>query len=159
MVQKQKIINNKSKYGYNSRFSKNNIGYNTREFNDDSNKDNKNIKFKRFKEEEIGDNKEEDIKKPLFYNSKIQGYQETPKFIRLEDFIKFDHLKEDINELVKETYLNLKQKINKNLEEQYGSLNINAKTYIPKKKFLHDNNPAGNNVNYGQNFVNNNAFQ
>jgi len=63
--------------------------------------------------------------------------------------------------MVKETYLNLKSKINKNLEEQYGSLNINAKTYIPKKKMLLDNNNnmMANNINYGQNYVNNNIFQ
>ena len=156
-----KFYNKNKNYGYNSRFNKNNLGYSTREFNDDKKRDNKNTKFRRFKEEEFGDKKdEEDIKKPLFYNSKIQGIQETPHYIKLEDYIKFDHLKEDINEMVKETYLNLKSKINKNLEEQYGSLNINAKTYIPKKKMLLDNNNnmMANNTNYGQNYVNNNIF-
>ena len=83
--------------------------------------------------------------------------QETPKIIKIENFIKFDHLKEDINEIVKETYLNLKNKINKSLEEQYGSLNINANVYIPKKKLLQENNVIGNNnINYGNNFINNN---
>ena len=28
--------------------------------------------------------------------------------------------------------------MNNNLEEQYGSLNINAKTYVPKKKKQND---------------------
>ena len=149
-----KYYNNK-KYGYNSRYNKNNVGYNTREFNEEKKAENKNNKFRRFKEEEIGDkNEEEDIKKPLFYNSKIQRNEEMPmpqnNFVKIEDFIKFENLKEDINNIVKETYLDLKAKINKDLEEQYGSLNINAKTYIPKKKIL------GENYNYGQNFVNNN---
>ena len=157
-----KFYNKNKNYGYNSRFNKNNLGYSTREFNDDKKRDNKNTKFRRFKEEELGDKKEEeDIKKPLFYNSKIQGIQETPHYIKLEDYIKFDHLKEDINAMVKETYLTLKSKINKNLEEQYGSLNINAKTYIPKKKMLlenNNNNMMQNNINYGQNYVNNNIF-
>jgi hypothetical protein len=152
-----KFYNNNKKYGYNSRYNKNNLGYNTREFNDDKKRENKNNKFRRFKEEELGDKKEEeDIKKPLFYNSKIQGTQETPHIIKIENFIKFDHLKEDINEIVKETYLNLKTKINKSLEEQYGSLNINADVYIPKKKLLQENNVIGNNINYGNNFINNN---
>ena len=149
-----KYYNNK-KYGYNSRYYKNNVSYNTREFNEEKKAENKNNKFRRFKEEEVGDkNEEEDIKKPLFYNSKIQRNEEMPmpqnNFVKIEDFIKFENLKEDINNIVKETYLDLKAKINKDLEEQYGSLNINAKTYIPKKKIL------GENYNYGQNFVNNN---
>ena len=111
-----KFYNNNKKFGYNSRYNKNNLGYNTREFNDDKKRENKNNKFRRFKEEELSDKKEEeDIKKPLFYNSKIQGMQETPKIIKIENFIKLDHLKEDINEIVKETYLNLKYKINKSL--------------------------------------------
>ena len=166
-----RFYNNNKKYGYNPRFNKNNLGYSTREFNEDKKRENKDNKFRRFKEEELDYKKEEeDIKKPLFYNSKIQRNQEAPRFIKIEDFIKFDHIKEDINEIVKESYLNLKAKINKSLEEQYGSLNINAKTYIPKKKMLHDNNNndnnnnydnnflMANNINYGQNYVNNNIF-
>ena len=48
--------------------------------------------------------------------------------------------------------MELKAQIDKDLEEQYGSLNINAKTYVPKKKIL------GNNMNnYGPNFINNNS--
>ena len=145
-----KYYNNK-KYGYNSRYNKNTVSYNTREFNEEKKAENKNNKFRRFKEEEVGEkNEEEDIKKPLFYNSKIQRNQEMPNVVKIEDFIKFENLKEDINNIVKETYLDLKAKISKDLEEQYGSLNINAKTYIPKKKML------GENYNYGQNFVNNN---
>ena len=69
-------------------------------------------------------------------------------FIKIEDFVNVESLKEDINKIVKDTYLELKAEINKDLEEQYGSLNINAKTYVPKKKILSNN--------YGQNFINNN---
>ena len=45
--------------------------------------------------------------------------------------------------------------MNNNIEEQYGSLNINAKTYVPKKKKLQENN-MNNNFNYEQNIMNNN---
>ena len=134
--------------------------YSTREFNDDSNKNNKNIKYRKF-EEDAPANEEENIQKPLFFNSKIQNTQNMNQiqYIKIEDFIEVDNLKEVINKIVKETYSNLKSKIKKNLEEQYGSLNINAKTYIPKKKLLQENNFGGNMNNYGQSFVNNNIFQ
>ena len=147
-----KYYNNNKKYGYNKQYNKNNSGYSNREFYDEK-KQEKNIhKFRRFEEELTDKNEEEDIKKPLFYNSKkIPGTQDIPvqnKFIKIEDFINVENLKEDINQIVKDTYLELKAEINKDLEEQYGSLNINAKTYVPKKKMM------GN--NYGQNFINNN---
>ena len=141
-----KYYNSNKKYGFNRQYNKNNSGFGNREYPDDKKSENKNNRFRRFKEEEVTDkNEEEDIKKPLFYNSKIQGTQD---FIKIEEFINVENLKEDINQIVKDTYLELKAEINKDLEEQYGSLNINAKTYIPKKKIL------GN--NYGQNFINNN---
>ena len=59
---------------------------------------------------------------------------------------------------MKDTYINLKNKVNNNIEEQYGSLNINAKTYVPKKKKLQENNinNMNNNFNYEQNIMNNN---
>ena len=151
-----KYYNNNKKYNYSQRYNKNNSGYNTKEYNEDKKSENKKNKYWRFKEEELPDKKEEeDIKKPLFYNSKIQGPQEIPpqiENIKIEDFIDVSNLKEEINKIVKETYMELKTQIDKDLEEQYGSLNINAKTYIPKKKIL------GNNLNnYGQNFINNNS--
>jgi len=40
-----------------------------------------------------------------------------------------------------------------NIEEQYGLLNINAQTYVPKKKKIRDNNM--NNNNYESNNINN----
>ena len=168
MIKKNKYYNNNKKYGYNNKYknndyNKNKVPYNTREFNDGSNK---NIKYRKFDEgEELPEKEEEDIKKPLFYNSKIQDsqnmFQNQIQYIKIEDFIQVDNLKEEINNIVKETYLNLKSKIKKSLEEQYGSLNINAKTYVPKRKILKDNNFGGNNNinNYGQNYVNNNIFQ
>ena len=146
-----KYYNSNKKYGFNRQYNKNNSGFNSREYNDDKKSENKSNRFRRFKEEELPDKKEEDIKKPLFYNSKIPGTQDIPvqnQFIKIEDFINVENLKEDINQIVKDTYLELKAEINKDLEEQYGSLNINAKTYVPKKKIL--------NNNYGQNFINNN---
>ena len=44
--------------------------------------------------------------------------------------------------------------MNNNIEEQYGSLNINAETYIPKKRKLNNMN---NNINYESNAINNNT--
>ena len=151
-----KYYNSNKKYNYNQKYNKNYSGYNSKEYNDDKKPENKNNKFRRFKEEELSDKgEEEDIKKPQFYNSKIQGAQDIPpqiKNIKIEDFIDVSNLKEEINKIVKETYMELKAQIDKDLEEQYGSLNINAKTYVPKKKIL------GNNMNnYGPNFINNNS--
>ena len=34
-------VNNNKKYGYNPRFNKNNLGYSTREFNEDKKRENK----------------------------------------------------------------------------------------------------------------------
>ena len=58
---------------------------------------------------------------------------------------------------MKETYANLKSKINKNIEEQYGTLNINAKTYIPRRKILNESNPSNNDINFNHpNYLSNN---
>ena len=73
----------------------------------------------------------------------------------------------NINKIVKETYISLKSKVAKNIEEQYGTLNINAQTYVPKKKMLNLNNinninnmnnmnNMNNNINYGPGIINNN---
>ena len=135
---------------------------------------NKNNKYKkRFgkeEEEEINEKKEEEnISKPLFYNSKINNNKieevkvNQQKYIKTEEFIQIENLVNNINKIVRDTYLSLKTKLNKNIEEQYGSLNINAKTYVPKRKILKDNNMNNNDINYGQNnnnympnFINNN---
>ena len=57
--------------------------------------------------------------------------QNQIQYIKIEDFIEVDNLKEEINKIVKETYSNLKSKIKKNLEEQYGSLNYFLYLLIP----------------------------
>lgn len=157
---------------YNSRYkndyntNKKVISYSTREFIDDDKKYNNNNKnsyynskqkFRDFgKEEEIKEKTEEAISKPQFYNSKIgnnKNTQEAPiiqrKFIKIVDFIQVENMINNINKIVKDTYSNLKDKTNKNIEEQYGSLNINAQTYIPKKKILNEHNIMNNNINYG----------
>ena len=66
---------------------------------------------------------------------------------------------DNINIIVKDTYKNLKSMLNNKIEEEYGSLNINAETYVPKNKLLRNkmlNN--NNNYNYGPNYINNNNF-
>ena len=87
------------------------------------------------------------------------------KFIKTEEFIKIENIDEIIKKIVKDTYTSLKGMLNKNLEEEYGMLNINAATYIPRSKLLRNNIPnnmanniPNNNMNYGGNFVNNNDF-
>ena len=160
--------NNRFKNDYNFR---NTLSYSTREFNDDDKKTNNNNKNNKFKSEYKYNNKEEDVKekteenisKPTFYNSKINNNtQEQPiiqqKYIKTEDFIQIENLVNNINKIVKDTYINLKNKMNNNIEEQYGSLNINAKTYVPKKKKLQESNinNMNNNFNYEQNIMNNN---
>ena len=176
------------KYGYNNSKYKNNdynyrntLSYSTRGFYDDDKKiNNKNSKykneFKRFgkEEEELNEKSEkEKIPRPSFYNSKINNnkVEETPvappviqqKYIKTEDFIQIENLDNNINKIVRDTYINLKTKLNKNIDEQYGMLNINAKSYVPRRKILRENDMINNNINYGQNdanygpnFVNNN---
>ena len=149
-----KYYGKKNYNNYNSRFKndynfRNTLSYITREFNDDNKKiNNKNNKFKsefKYNKDEYEKEEEENISKPTFYNSKINNnanLQEVPtnepKYIKIEDFIQIENLVNNINKIVRDTYINLKSKMNNNLEEQYGSLNINAKTYVPKKKKQND---------------------
>jgi len=163
------------KYNYSSRYknndysgNKNTPSYSTREFIDDDKKyNNRNNKYKKeykgfteAEEEEIKEKNDEVISKPQFFNSKIGNNEETQvsqqKYIKTGDFILTDNLVNAINKIVKDTYINLKKKISKNIEDQYGSLNINAQTYIPKKKKLKENNIINNNLNYEPGFDNNN---
>jgi hypothetical protein len=117
---------------------------------------------------------EEKLTKPRFYNSKINTnnnninnninkIEEAPidkiKYIKIEDFIQIENLVDNINIIVRDTYKNLKSMLNNKIEEEYGSLNINAETYVPKNKLLRNkmlNN--NNNYNYGPNYINNNNF-
>lgn len=152
-----------SRYKNDYNVNKKAISYSTREFIDDDKKfNNKNNyynskqKYRDFgQEEEVKEKTEEVISKPQFYNSKIgnnknaQEVQNQRKYIKIADFIQIENMINNINKIVKDTYSNLKDKPNKNIEEQYGSLNINAQTYIPKKKILNDNNITNNNINYG----------
>ena len=146
------------------------VPYRTREFNDNKNNNYKN-NFKKFeKEEEIQDKEEEKLTKPIFYNSKINNnnkiIEEAPieqvKSIKIEDFIQIENLVDNINIIVRDTYKNLKSMLNNKIEEEYGSLNINAETYVPKNKLLRNkmlnNNNNNNNYNYGPNYINNNNF-
>ena len=171
------------KYNYSSRYkngdyntNKNGLSYSTREFIDDGKKySNKNNKYKSdyknfTKEEEIEEKSDDVLSKPQFFNSKIGNTQEAPinqqKYIKTGDFILIDNLINNINKIVKDTYISLKSKVAKNIEEQYGTLNINAQTYVPKKKMLNLNNinninnmnnmNNNNNINYGPGIVNNN---
>jgi len=140
---------------YNSKYKHGDTpSYNTREFVDD----NKKYKEKKI-EKELKDENEENISKPSFYNSKINNNDTPPqnenKYIKTEDFIQTENLVDNIHEIVKEIYTNLKSKISKNLDEEYGKLNINAKIYVPKNKILKDNEENNNNtINSGINAPN-----
>ena len=167
------------KYNYSFRYkngdyntNKNGLSYSTREFIDDGKKySNKNSKYKSeyknfTKEEEIEEQSDNVLSKPQFFNSKRDNIQEAPiiqqKYIKTGDFILTDNLINNINKIVRDTYINLKNKVAKNIEEQYGTLNINAQTYVPKKKMLNVNNinninnMTNNNINYGPGIINNN---
>jgi len=161
------------KYNYNSKYknndyntNKNTLSYSTREFIEDEKKyNNKNNRYKSdYKsfnlEEEIKEKNDEVLSKPQFFNSKIGNNEVTQinqqKYIKTKDFIQIDNLINSINNIVKDTYINLKNKISKDIEDQYGSLNINAQTYIPKKKKLIENNITNNNMKHGPGISNNN---
>ena len=103
--------------------------------------------------------KQKIISKPTFYNSKINNNSNIiensinqQKYIKTEDFLYLENLVNNINKIVRDTYISLKNKMN-NIEEQYGLLNINAQTYVPKKKKIRNNNM--NNNNYESNNINN----
>ena len=51
-------------------------------------------------------------------------------------FQKKKNIDDNIKEIIKETLIIFRSDIQKNLEEEYGTLNINAKNYVPKKKFM-----------------------
>ena len=80
-----------------------------------------------------------------------------PEKVKIEDFIKIENLVENINEIVKNTYISLKSEVSKNILDQYGSLNINAEIYVPKNKILNNNmtNINNDNFNYHSNYENN----
>ena len=168
-----------NKYKNNDSNLRSTVSYSTRQFNDDNkNFGNKNYKYKNEykkyeKEEEINEKdkevskEEENIAKPSFYNSKknYNNIDEVPKplsppikkgkFLKTEEFIKMENIEEIINKIVKDSYTRLKSMLNKNLEEEYGSLNINAATYVPKSKMLRNHLINNNIINYGGNYVNN----
>ena len=112
------------------RFKNNTITYSTREFNEDENRSSKN------KNTEKEENEEENIAKPLFYNSKKDENKIEKKYIITDDFLETRNIDNNIKEIIRETLLSFRSEIKKNLEEEYGTLNINAKNYVPKKKFM-----------------------
>ena len=102
---------------------------------------------------------EENIEKPIFYNSKknnneeeIKANNEEPKkknYILIKNIIKLENIKETILAKKNEQTQIVKEEIEKNLEKEYGSLNINANIYIPKRKdkMMIENIPKLNFIN------------
>ena len=121
---------------------------------------------------------EENIKKPIFYNSKKPSNEEEKKeiielknekkeneneennknniqekedeyekekkdiekqnknYLSLENILQLDKINELILAKKNEQIQIVKDKISKNLEKEYGTLNINANVYIPKRKVM-----------------------
>ena len=88
---------------------------------------------------------EENIEKPIFYNSKknnneeeIKANNEEPKkknYILIKNIIKLENIKETILAKKNEQTQIVKEEIEKNLEKEYGSLNINATWNKNNKRF------------------------
>ncbi len=158
---------NKNSY-YEKNYYRNKNYYNTR----DNNLVNKNISYKKGNynyKKEYRDNKEhlkyhifeeENIKTPFFYNSKKQQIEENkiiePKknYILLENVLQLDKINEEILAKKNEQIQIVKEKISKNLEKEYGALNINADLYVPKKKLMmtSENKPNFNLMNHQSQF-------
>ena len=154
---------NKNSY-YEKNYYRNKNYYNTR----DNNLVNKNISYKKGNynyKKEYRDNKEhlkyhifeeENIETPVFYNSKKQQIEENkiiePKknYILLENVLQLDKINEKILAKKNEQIQIVKEKISKNLEKEYGALNINADLYVPKKKnlMMSENKPNFNSMNH-----------
>ena len=147
---------NKNLYHERNYHNKNKNYYNNNKEN--NNLVNKNISYKKgnysYKKEYKDNNKEylkkhifeENIEKPIFYNSKknnneeeIKVNNEEPKkknYILIKNIIKLENIKETILAKKNEQTQIVKEEIEKNLEKEYGSLNINANIYIPKRKLM-----------------------
>ena len=87
----------------------------------------------------------EKIGKPIFYNSKKQNNEEDnlirnekPKknYLILENILQMDKINDEILAKKNEQIQLVKDKISKNLEKEYGALNINANVYVPKRKVM-----------------------
>ena len=76
--------------------------------------------------------KEEEIEKPRFYNSK-KGEQ-LPPLLKVSDIVQIDNINAEILATKMEQIQLVKNTIKQNLEKEYGTLNINANYYVPKKK-------------------------
>ena len=76
----------------------------------------------------------------MFYNSKKLGPNTTPPPIpethtmRIQDIIIIDNIDEEITTKKVSLIQFLKESAKKELEKEYGALNINARNYIPRKK-------------------------
>ena len=108
------------------------MSYSTREFVEEEDRNSKNKSVEKEEDEE----KEENIAKPLFYNSKKDENKIERKHIMTDDFLETRNIDNNIKQIIRETLIAFRSEIKKNLEEEYGSLNINAKNYVPKKKFM-----------------------
>ena len=100
----------------------------------------------------------EDIETPVFFNSKkqedneeknIKSVEPKKNYILLENVLQLDKINDEILAKKNEQVQIVKEKISKNLEKEYGSLNINASLYFPKKKpmMMSENKPNLNLMN------------
>ena len=186
---------NKNSYYERSHYNRNKNFYNNRENRDNNNLVNKsyrkgNYNYKKehkdYKEHlKIHVFEEENIKKPIFYNSKKPSNKEEKKenlelkenekdednekniknkeneyekekqnvikeekeidinkdennknYLLLENILQLDKINDQILAKKNEQIQIVKDKISKNLEKEYGTLNINANVYIPKRKVM-----------------------
>ena len=129
----------RNKNYYNSNLVNKNTSYKKSNYN--YKKDHRNhkehLKIHVFENENIG--------KPIFYNSKKQYddeyntiINEQPKknYLKLENILQMDKINDEILIKKNEQIQIVKDKIAKNLEKEYGALNINANVYVPKRKVM-----------------------
>lgn len=104
--------------------------------------------IKDFKEQiKEGEKKEDnlELQKPFFYNSQKDNPPEKEdkkktlspikqdKILYINDFINMDNITNSIKNIGNEIIKLLKEKMENNLEKEYGALNIKAKIYEPTK--------------------------
>ena len=131
---------NRNKNYYNSNLVNKNTSYKKSNYN--YKKDHRNhkehLKIHVFENENIG--------KPMFYNSKkqyndeynnkIQNEKPKKNYLILENILQMDKINDEILIKKNEQIQIVKDKIAKNLEKEYGALNINANVYVPKRKVM-----------------------
>ena len=87
-------------------------------------------------------NNDLNIQKPIYYNSKKIDVNnpllpiQVNKTLFVQNIINLNQINETIKSLQLSQMQLYKDSTKKELEKEYGALNINAKNYIPKKKLI-----------------------